>query len=95
MNRPHTFVRHLQIKSLLARIDSEMHALETSDVNYQLDRKFSAELDELISRYGYTDQEVVELVELVEAHEIHGSDDIRVLIDRIPSDIDSSAGGET
>ncbi len=92
MNRPHTFVRHLQIKSLLARIDSEMHALEASDVNYQLDREFSAELDQLIRRYGYTDQEVVELVELVEAHETHGADDIRILIDRIPSDSDTSAG---
>ncbi|MEB0156227.1 MULTISPECIES: hypothetical protein [unclassified Pseudomonas] len=79
---------------MLARIDSDMHALETSDVNYQLDRAFSAELDELISRYGYTDQEVVELVELVEAHETHGSDGIKVLIDRISPGIDTSAGDE-
>jgi cupin superfamily acireductone dioxygenase involved in methionine salvage len=84
---------HLQIKSLLARIDSEMHALEASDVNYQLDRKFSAELDELINRYGYTQQEVVELVELVEAHETHGNDGINILINHMPSDVDSGMGG--
>jgi cupin superfamily acireductone dioxygenase involved in methionine salvage len=88
-------VKHLQIKSLLARIDSEMHELEICDVNYQLDRRFSSELDELINRYGYTDQEVVELVELVEAHETHGSDAIKILINRIPPDVDSDAGGET
>ncbi|MNJ42100.1 hypothetical protein D3C77_370520 [compost metagenome] len=94
MARPHPFVRYLQLQSLLAKVVSEMHALETSDVNYRLDREFSAKLDELISRYGYTDQEVVEIVELAQEHEAHGNDGIRVLMERIPQDVGSSVEGE-
>lgn len=94
MNRPHPFVRYLQLQSLLARIISEMHELETNDVNYRLDREFSAKLDELISRYGYTDQEVVEIVELVQDHEAHSNDGISELIRRIPKNINLSGEGE-
>lgn len=92
MSRPHTFVRYLQLQSLLARVVSEMRELETNDVNYRLDREFSAKLDELISRYGYTDQEVVEIVELVQEHEAHSNDGISELIRRIPQHIDLSVG---
>jgi len=94
MSRPHPFVRYLQLQSLLARVVSEMHELETNDVDYRLDREFSAKLDELISRYGYTDQEVVEIVELVQDHEAHSNDGISELIRRTQKNIDLTGGGE-
>lgn len=90
MRRPHTFVRHLELQSLLARVVSEMRELETSDVDYRLDREFSRKLDELISRYGYSDQEVVEIVELVQEYEAQGNAAISELMRRIPQGLDSN-----
>lgn len=71
-----------------------MEALEKTDVNFRLDREFSTKLDELVSLYGYTDQELVEIVELVQAHEAHGSEGINILMERISPEDGSEAGGE-
>jgi hypothetical protein len=82
MSRPHPFVKYLQLQSLLARVADEMRELETSDVNYRLDREFSGKLDDLIQRYGYTDDEVVRILKLIHEHEAHGHKGILRLFDR-------------
>lgn len=89
MIRSHKFVRYLQLKSLLEKTLGEMRELESSDVDFRLDREFSVKLDELISRYGYTGQEVVELIELVDEHEVRGSVGFNLLMERIPQGVES------
>lgn len=86
MSRPHPFVKYLQLQSLLARVAGEMRELETSDVNYRLDREFSGKLDDLIQRYGYTDDEVVRILKLIHEHEAHGHRGILRLLDRKQSE---------
>jgi len=77
---------------LLEKTLGEMRELESSDVNFRLDREFSAKLDELISRYGYTDQEVVELIELIDEHEVRGSVGFDLLMKRIPQGVEPGIG---
>ncbi|WP_397453642.1 hypothetical protein [Pseudomonas sp. NA-150] len=72
-----------------------MEALERTDVDFRLDREFSTKLDELVNRYGYTDQEVLDIVQLVQAHEAQGSKGINILMSRISPNDASDSGAET
>lgn len=94
MNRTHNFVRYLQLMSLMARATRELEALERTDIDFQLDREFSTKLDELVKRYGYTDQEVLDIVKLVQEHETQGSKGVNILMSRIPpNDVPGSGEG--
>lgn len=80
MNRPHTYVEIRELQFLLTRLADEARRLEASDSNYQLDREFSKELDQLIQRYGYSDDEALRLIEIVSFYESEEGSELRKLI---------------
>jgi hypothetical protein len=85
MKRTHTFVRLREIQSLLARVTSEIQELEAKDLNYQLDLEFSKEFD------GYSNEEVVRLVEVVRELESQGDINIGELLQKGQSVKDTGA----
>jgi hypothetical protein len=91
MKRTHTFVRLREIQSLLARVTSEIQELEAKDLNYQLDLEFSKEFDQLVERYGYSNEEVVRLVEVVRELESQGDINIGELLQKGQSVKDTGA----
>ncbi|MBA1254790.1 hypothetical protein G7021_19230 [Pseudomonas carnis] len=80
MSRPHTYVEIRELQFLLTRLADEAHRLEASDSNYQLDLEFSKELDQLIQRYGYSDDEALRLIEIVSFYESEEGSELRKLI---------------
>ncbi|MNC56034.1 hypothetical protein [Pseudomonas sp. p21] len=80
MSRPHTYVEIRELQFLLTRLVDEANRLEASDSNYQLDLEFSKELDQLIERYGYSDDEALRLIEIVSVYESEEGSQLRKLI---------------
>ncbi|MFS2160194.1 hypothetical protein ACCD10_22985 [Pseudomonas sp. Pseusp122] len=80
MSRPHTYVEIRELQHLLTRLTDETNRLEASDSNYQLDLEFSKELDQLIQRYGYSDEEALRLIEIVNVYESEEGSELRKLI---------------
>ncbi len=80
MSRPHTYVEIRELQFLLTRLVDEANRLEASDSNYQLDLEFSKELDQLIERYGYSDDEALRLIEIVSVYESEEESQLRKLI---------------
>lgn len=80
MSRPHTYVEIRELQYLLTRLTDETNRLEASDSNYQLDLEFSKELEQLIERYGYSDDEALRLIEIVSVYESEEGSELRKLI---------------
>lgn len=86
MSRPHTYVKIRELQFLLTRLMGEASHLQASDPNYQLDVEFSKELDQLIDRYGYSDDEALRLIEIVSRYESQEGFELRRLIADKPED---------
>ncbi len=84
MSRPHTYVDIRELQHLLTRLTDEANRLEDSDSNYRLDLEFSKELDQLIGRYGYSDDEAIRLIEIVSVYESEKGSKLRKLIGEKP-----------
>lgn len=69
MSRSHTLLRFKKAEHVLAKVLLELKACQDSDPDYMLDMSFDREAQDLLSRYGYSVPQAIDLITRYEALE--------------------------